>query len=153
VRGGGQGAWTAMASRRGRRVAARRIGCQTSGAVHGSTTGGRRALTRPRSDPDHRSQMKIRHGLATALLGAGLGVQVFLSFLMAPTAFRVVDRPVAVRVMEGVFPGYYGFGLVTIGIALVLTLTLGLREPSPLRWGTIVLLGVTLAGTVYAGSV
>jgi len=97
--------------------------------------------------------MRILQGMATALLGAGLGVQVFLSFLLAPAAFRVVDRPVAVRVMEGVFPGYYGFGLVTVGIALVLTLILGLRDPSPLRWGTIVLLGVTLAGTVYAGHV
>jgi Domain of unknown function (DUF4149) len=97
--------------------------------------------------------MRILHGLTTALLGAGLGVQIFLSFLIAPTAFRVVDRPVAVRVMEGMFPGYYGFGLATIGIALLLTLTLGLREPSPLRWGTILLLAITLAGTVYAGHV
>lgn len=97
--------------------------------------------------------MRLVQGLATALLGAGLGVQIFLSFLLAPTAFRVVDRPVAVRVMEGVFPGYYGFGLATVGVALVLTLILGVREPSPLRWGAVVLLGVTLAGTLYAGGV
>ncbi len=62
--------------------------------------------------------MRLLHGLATALLGAGLGVQVFLSFLVAPAAFRVVDRPVAARVMEGVFPGYYGFGLTTLTMAL-----------------------------------
>jgi hypothetical protein len=92
-------------------------------------------------------------GLTTALVGAGLGVQVFLSFLLAPTAFRVVDRPVAVRLMEGVFPGYYGFGLVTMGLALVLALILALRDPSPLRWGTVALLAITLAGTVYAGQV
>jgi hypothetical protein len=110
-------------------------------------------LTTGSADPDHRNEMRILQGLTTALIGAGLGVQVFLSFLLAPAAFRVVDRPVAVRVMEGVFPGYYGFGLVTVGIALVLALVLGLRDPSPLRWGTITLLGITLAGTVYAGHV
>ena len=92
-------------------------------------------------------------GLVTALLGAGLGVQVFLSFLLAPTAFRVVDRPVAVQVMEGVFPGYYGFGMVTVGIALIFTLILAFREPSPLRWGAAALLAITLAGTLYAGHV
>jgi len=97
--------------------------------------------------------MRIIQGLATALLGAGLGVQVFLSFLLAPTTFRAVDRSVAVHVMESVFPGYYGFGLVTIGLALVLILILSFLEPSPLRWGAIVLLALTLAGTVYAGHV
>ena len=97
--------------------------------------------------------MRVVHGLATALLGAGLGVQVFLSFLVAPAAFRVVDRPVAARVMEGVFPGYYGFGLTTIAMALGLVLVLALREPTPLRWGTVALLGLTLVGTVYAGHV
>src|SRR5215813_13220193 len=57
--------------------------------------------------------MTTVHGLVSVLLGAGLGVQVFLSFLVAPAV----------------------------------------REPSPLRWGTVVLLGITLAGTVYAGHV
>ena len=97
--------------------------------------------------------MSVCHGLATALLGAGLGVQLFLSYLVAPTTFRLVDRSVAVRVMEGLFPGYYGFGLVVIAIALVLALALVRREPSPLRWGTAAMLGLTLAGTVYAGHV
>jgi Domain of unknown function (DUF4149) len=112
-----------------------------------------RALTIGSADPDHPDEMRILQGLTTAILGAALGVQVFLSFLLAPTAFRVLDRPVAVRIMEGVFPGYYGFGLVTVGLAVILTLILGLRDPSPLRWGTILLLGVTLAGTVYAGGI
>ena len=97
--------------------------------------------------------MRILHGLATAFLGAGLGVQVFLSFLVAPAAFRVVDRTVAARVMEGVFPGYYGFGLTTMALALALVLVLAFREPAPLRWGTVGLLALTLAGTVYAGHV
>ena len=98
---------------------------------------GRRALTTTHTDPDHRIEMRVVHGLATALLGAGLGVQVFLSFLVAPAAFRVVDRPVAARVMEGVFPGYYGFGLTTIAMALALVLVLALREPgaAPLGHG------------------
>jgi hypothetical protein len=95
----------------------------------------------------------LLQGLATALLGAGLGVQVFLSFLVAPAAFRAVDRNVAARVMEGVFPGYYGFGLATLGMALALALALSIREPGPLRWGAAALLGLTLSGTVYAGYV
>ena len=110
-------------------------------------------LTTLHGDPDHPIEMSLLHGLVTALLGAGLGVQVFLSFLVAPAAFRVVDRPVAARVMEGVFPGYYGFGLATTTMALLLVLALGLRQPSPLRWGTAALVGLTLAGTVYAGHV
>ena len=111
------------------------------------------ALTTACGDPDHLVGMSVLHGLVTALLGAGLGVQIFLSFLVAPAAFRVVDRPVAARVMEGVFPGYYGFGLATTTMALLLVLALSLRHPSPLRWGTAALVGLTLAGTVYAGHV
>ena len=55
--------------------------------------------------------------------------------------------------MEGVFPGYYGFGLTTIAMALALVLILAFREPAPLRWGTVALLVLTLVGTVYAGHV
>lgn len=96
----------------------------------------------------------LTHAAAAALLGAGLGVQVFLSFLVAPAAFRLLDRPLAVRLMEGVFPGYYRFGAVTIGLALLLTLSLALGEPrSLLRWGATGLLGITLAGTLYAGQI
>jgi hypothetical protein len=97
--------------------------------------------------------MSALHGLATALLGAGLGVQFFLSYLVAPAAFRLVDRPVAVRLMEGLFPGYYGFGVATVALALLVVVVLARRGPSPLRWGTAVVLGLTLAGTVYAGHV
>ena len=98
-------------------------------------------------------RMSVLHGFASVLLGAGLGVQVFLSFLVAPATFRAVDRPVAARVMEGVFPGYYGFGLATLAMALALVLALAVREPRPLRWGTAAMLGLTLAGTIYAGYV
>jgi hypothetical protein len=93
------------------------------------------------------------HAVAAALLGAGLGVQVFLSFLLAPLAFRVMDRPMAVRLMEAVFPGYYLFGVVTTGLALVLVLSLALSDRAPLRWGTVALLGLVLAGTLYAGNI
>ena len=110
-------------------------------------------MTTPLVAPDHRIEMRLCHGLATALLGAGLGVQVFLSFLLAPATFRAVDRAVAVQVMAGVFPGYYGFGLATLAMTLVLAVTLALREPGPLRWGAVALLVVTLAGTIYAGHV
>jgi hypothetical protein len=53
--------------------------------------------------------MSVLHGLATTLLGAGLGVQLFLSYLVAPTTFRLAGRSIAVQLMEGIFPGYYGF--------------------------------------------
>jgi hypothetical protein len=98
--------------------------------------------------------MRVAHVLAAAVLGAGLGVQIFLSFLVAPAAFRLIDRAMAVRLMEGLFPSYYGFGLLTTGLALVLAVLLALRERGqPLRWGVVLLLAVTLGGTVYAGDV
>jgi hypothetical protein len=97
--------------------------------------------------------MGVVHGLATGLLGAGLGVQLFLSYLVAPAAFRLVERPMAVRLMEGLFPGYYGFGLATTATALGLVLVLAARTAGPLRWGTAALIGLTLIGTVYAGHI
>lgn len=97
--------------------------------------------------------MAFLHALASASLGAGLGVQAFLSFLVAPAAFRLLDRPLAARLMEGVFPGYYAVGLATTAIALVLVGVLLARECTPLRLGALVLLGAGLAGTAYAGHV
>jgi hypothetical protein len=94
------------------------------------------------------------HALAAALLGAGLGVQVFLSFQVAPTTFRLLDRPQAVRLMEGLFPGYYLFGITATTAALGLILWLALAAPrAPLRWGALVLVTVVLAGTLYAGQI
>ncbi len=94
------------------------------------------------------------HGMAAALLGAGLGVQILLSFLVAPAAFRLLERPAAVHLMEGLFPGYYLLGLVTTGLALLLVLALGAAQPrTPLRWTAAVLLVAALGGTVYAGQV
>jgi lysylphosphatidylglycerol synthetase-like protein (DUF2156 family) len=98
--------------------------------------------------------MALVHVLAAGFLGAGLGVQVFLSFLVAPATFKLIDRAMAVRLMEGLFPSYYGFGLATTVVALVLVLGLAIREGrAPLRWGAAVLLALLLAGTVYAGGV
>ena len=92
--------------------------------------------------------------VAAGALGAGLGVQLFVSFRVAPAAFQVMDRGLAVRLMEGIFPGYYGFGLATTALALVLVLGLAIHERrAPLRWGAAVLLGAVLAGTLYAGGV
>jgi len=97
---------------------------------------------------------RFAHVVAGALLGAGLGVQVFLSFVVAPTAFRIIDRPAAARLLEGLFPAYYGFGLVTVGVAAALVMVLAFRaEGDLLRWGAAALLGITFAGTVYAGHV
>jgi hypothetical protein len=97
--------------------------------------------------------MRVAHTLAGAALGAGLGVQLFLSYLVAPSAFRLLDRPGAVRLMEGVFPGYYAFGVATTALALLLLLPAALRTRNPLRWGAVALLAMTLGGTLYAGQV
>lgn len=97
--------------------------------------------------------MSAAHTLAGAMLGAGLGVQVFLSFLVAPVAFRLLERSQAVQLMEGVFPAYYVTGLLTTALALALVLALAIRHRGPLRWGAVALLGITLAGTLYAGGV
>ena len=94
--------------------------------------------------------MSAAHTLAGAMLGAGLGVQVLLSFVVAPAAFRLLDRPLAVQLMEAVFPAYYGVGLVTTGVALALVLALAARHRGPLRWGAATLLALTLGGTLYA---
>ncbi|MGH7263330.1 MAG: DUF4149 domain-containing protein [Candidatus Rokuibacteriota bacterium] len=93
--------------------------------------------------------------LVAAFLGAGLGVQVFLSFLVAPLAFQLIlDRALAVRVVTALFPGYYLFGLAATGVALLLTLALAIAERrSAARWATVSLLALTLAGTVYAARV
>lgn len=91
--------------------------------------------------------------MAAALLGAGLGVQLFFAFLVAPAAFELIDRAVAARLMEGLFPGYYRFGLVTTALALGFVLWLAVGGRAPLRWGAAALLGVVLAGTFYAGQI
>lgn len=98
---------------------------------------------------------RLAHGIATACLGAGLGVQLFLSYQVAPGAFRLIDdRRVAVRLMEGLFPGYYAFGLVTLTAALILVVGLLAGDRgAPLRWSAAVVLAVALAGTAYAGQV
>ncbi len=97
--------------------------------------------------------MAVLQTLAGAVLGAGLGVQLFLSFLLAPASFRLIDRALAVRLMEGIFPGYYGFGLVATVLALACAVPLAARERTALRWGVVAVLAVTLLGTVYAGQV
>ena len=97
--------------------------------------------------------MSVTHTLTAAVLGAGLGVQVFLSFMVAPATFQLVERGTAVRLMEGLFPGYYAFGLATTALALVFALGLAVRGRGSLRWGVVFLLVLLLAGTVYAGGV
>jgi hypothetical protein len=111
-------------------------------------------LTRADGARHHERVSAFAHATAAALLGAGLGVQVFLSFMVAPGAFRLLDRAAAVRLLEGLFPGYYGFGLLVTALALVVVVILAVAERrAPLRWGAAALLALTLAGTIYAGGV
>ncbi|QWK20536.1 MAG: DUF4149 domain-containing protein [Hydrogenobacter thermophilus] len=54
-----------------------------------------------------------------------LGLGAFFSFYVAPTLFRVLEKEQAGRVVEKVFPAYFGIGLVIALISLVLSLKLG----------------------------
>lgn len=54
-----------------------------------------------------------------------LGLGVFFSFYVAPTLFRVLEKEQAGRVVEKVFPAYFGIGLVIALVSLVLSFKLG----------------------------
>jgi hypothetical protein len=96
----------------------------------------------------------VLHTLMAAVLGASLGTQVFLTFLAAPAVFGLLERPLAGRVMEGLFPAYHAFGMATTGLALLLGLWLAIRAPgSPARWGVAALLALVLLGTWYGSAV
>jgi fatty acid desaturase len=54
-----------------------------------------------------------------------LGLGTFFSFYVAPTLFRVLEKEQAGRVVEKVFPAYFGIGLVIALVSLVLSFKLG----------------------------
>lgn len=87
-------------------------------------------------------------------LGAWVGVMLFLSFVVAPTAFNLLETPRAGDLMGALFPRYYGIG-VSLGVAaLGAALFLQRRAAQRRRWTVVVVaLVVATAATAYAGGV
>lgn len=53
-----------------------------------------------------------------------LGLGSFFSFYVAPTLFRVLEKELAGKVVERVFPVYFGIGLLIAFLSLLMTLRL-----------------------------
>jgi len=84
-------------------------------------------------------------------VGTWIGVMAFLSFVVAPTVFRVLGSPQAGDVVGAIFPRYYGIG-VGLGVAaFAAALFLRARSERPTAW-TVALLGIVLAIAASAWS-
>ncbi len=53
-----------------------------------------------------------------------LGLASFFSFYVAPTLFRVLEKELAGKVVERVFPVYFGIGLLIAFLSFLMTLRL-----------------------------
>ena len=84
-------------------------------------------------------------GLSLALW---LGAMMFFAFLVAPAAFRTLDREAAGRLVTAIFPRYYQVGVVLGLLALA-----GCAGRGPQRardWLSLGLVALMLALTVYS---
>ena len=57
------------------------------------------------------------------LLSFYFGLGSFFSYIVAPELFRSLERGVAGGIVEKVFPLYFGVGLGTVGISLLIGIT------------------------------
>jgi hypothetical protein len=89
-----------------------------------------------------------------ATLGAWVGVMAFLSFVVAPTAFAVLEAPRAGDLVGALFPRYYATG-VSLGVAaLGAALFLQRRGANRRAWTLVVASLVAATGvTAYAGGI
>ena len=89
--------------------------------------------------------------LTISAVSVWVGAMAFFSLFVAPTAFSVLDRESAGRLVTAVFPRYYLFGLVlgSLGLAGVAGRLLGGGERQA-PWGSLALLLVMLGLTLYA---
>jgi uncharacterized membrane protein len=87
-------------------------------------------------------------------LGAWIGVMAFLSFVVAPAAFSVLEAPQAGALVGAIFPRYYAAG-VSLGVAaLAAALFLRTRAERPRAWTlAIVALVLAVGVTAWAGGV
>jgi len=87
-------------------------------------------------------------------LAVWVGEIVFFSFVVAPAVFRVLDPPRAGAVVGAIFPRYYALGTVAGAVALACALVLARRASKTAWWtGAVVMLGLGLAATLWAGRV
>ncbi len=57
------------------------------------------------------------------LLSFYFGLGTFFSFIVAPTLFKTLERTTAGAVVERVFPLYFGIGLGSVGVVLLMALS------------------------------
>jgi uncharacterized membrane protein len=80
-----------------------------------------------------------------------IGGIAFFSFMVAPSIFKVLPREEAGMVVSDIFPKYYWQGIICGAIALITSITLGVRE----RWNILlivrtIMLGVMVVGILYS---
>ena len=80
-----------------------------------------------------------------------IGGMAFFSFIAAPTAFKVLPRDEAGKLVTEIFPTYYWEGVICGAIAVATSLVLGIRT----RWSVLlilrtILLGVMIVGVLYS---
>ena len=92
--------------------------------------------------------------LTLAAVAVWLGVMGFFAFVVAPVAFRALERAAAGRFVSAVFPRYYALGFA---LGLVALFGLGVRWVGGgwrgLDWLTAGAVLLMLALTLYAGAV
>ncbi len=57
------------------------------------------------------------------LLSFYFGLGSFFSYIVAPQLFKSLERSVAGGIVEKIFPLYFGIGLATVGISLLIGIT------------------------------
>jgi preprotein translocase subunit SecY len=83
-----------------------------------------------------------------------LGEVLFLSFVAAPTMFRIFSVEEAGRAVGALFPIYYKVGAVSGALLLVTALILRAGATGRMRWTVVaVVVAVMLVATLYAGLV
>ena len=87
-------------------------------------------------------------------LALWVGEVVCFSFVVAPALFAVLGAARAGDVVGAIFPRYYALGTTAGAVALAGALVLARRATAAGWWtGTVVVLALGLAATVWAGGV
>jgi hypothetical protein len=89
--------------------------------------------------------------LAIVALSSWLGVMVFFGFVVAPTAFRVLEREAAGRLAMAIMPGYLWLGLALgLGALVGSAGRLARAQGSRTSWLGATLVGVAILATGYS---
>lgn len=87
--------------------------------------------------------MDILRVLVVICIASWLAISTFFSFVVAPLAFRVIDRGVAGQLVSAVLPRYYDWGIALCAIALTASAVVSGMRPRGRA-----LAGVALCGTM-----